>query len=149
MRLVEMHLNPITVLVIRYHILNFFGTIIPKLLALSFFFSVPAKANPPFQLRTIFSNELRMRWDPVNEGLVQKTYNITLRDTFNRGIYKGRTFFTSYRQFLLNSDTGYIVTITAINVAGSGETSDEVTMFTGNVIHFAAYCVGMFKKGCK
>ena len=88
-----------------------------------------------------------MRWDPVNEGLVQKSYNITLRDTFNRGVYKNSTFLTSYRQSLLNSNTGYIVTITAINLAGSGETSDEVTLFTGNVIHFSSYCLGMFNKG--
>ena len=93
-------------------------------------FSVPAKANSPNRISSTIAS-IDVRWDPVNEGPLQRAYLVTWTvsgsgPTFSRTV--DGTFTTLSG---LQSNTAYDVTIAARNSAGFGELSNVVTLLTG------------------
>ena len=93
-------------------------------------FLVPARVNSPI-LTSSTSSTLSLEWKAVNEGPLQKYYDVTWRTTNNQTNGSATTLDTFCTVTNLESNTAYIFTITARNVAGRGKSSITTPFQTG------------------
>ena len=103
-----------------------------KILYQAFIFLVPAKANTPTRVSAT-SSSITLQWNPINEGLVTRSYIVVWRIS-NNGLSASRTTFgTVITLANLQSNTAYEINITAGNNAGVDQPSDLVTYETGRI----------------
>ena len=91
---------------------------------------VPAKANPPV-LTASTSSSISLRWNPVREGSLSRTYIISWNSTSSKSIGSGNAEETTFTATNLQSNTAYKFTVTARSKAGTGLPSNEVIFKTG------------------
>ena len=97
---------------------------------------MPGKANQPKQTNAT-SSSISLSWNHVVEGNLTRNYTVTWKPASSDNIQsKSGIFETSTNITGLKSNTAYIITLTAINEAGTGETSKATSMYTGKNIFF-------------
>ena len=95
---------------------------------------VPRKANAPTRVSST-SSSITLKWNPVNEGSVARSYIIAWKISNNGSmLYNYTTTGTSTNIINLRPNTAYDITLVTRNIAGFGQTTDPVTFTSGYLL---------------